>query len=38
MHALTWPLRAARRLALAVRYWAALGYPWHLAWIKAAPR
>lgn len=34
--ALIWPLRAARRLALAIRYYWALGYSWHLAWSKAA--
>ncbi len=33
--ALTWPLRAVRRLALAGRYYARLGYSWHLAWVKA---
>lgn len=35
MRALTWPLRAARRLWLASRYWMALRYSWHLAWMKA---
>ncbi len=25
-----------QRLALATRYYLALGYSWHLAWIKAA--
>lgn len=32
---LTWPLRTLARLALAVRFWAALGYSWHVSWIKA---
>jgi len=35
MRALTWPLRTASRLWLAVRYWMALNYSWHLAWMKA---
>lgn len=34
-HAMSWPLRAMRRLALAGRYWLALDYSWHLAWIKS---
>jgi hypothetical protein len=33
--AVTWPQRAANRLALACRYWLALDYSWHLAWIKS---
>lgn len=36
MRALTWPLRTLRRLALAVKFYALLGYTWHLAWTKAA--
>ena len=36
MRALTWPLRTLARLALAVKFYAQLGYSWHLAWIKAA--
>lgn len=36
MRALTWPIRAAARLARAVKFKRALGYPWHLAWSKAA--
>lgn len=36
MRALTLPLRVARRLALAVKFHGRLGYPWHLAWAKAA--
>ena len=35
MRALTWLMRALRRLALAVRYFLALDYSWHMAWIKA---
>lgn len=35
MRALTAPLRIARRLKLAVRYYILLGYSWHLAWSKA---
>lgn len=35
MRALTFPLRAAGRIALAIKFWAALDYTWHLAWIKA---
>ena len=35
MRALTWLMRALRRLALAIRYYLALGYTWHLAWAKA---
>jgi len=35
MRALTWPLRALRRLVLAGKYWLALDYSWHLAWTKA---
>lgn len=38
MRALTWPLRFARRLALAVRYHIALRYSWHLAWVKTGGR
>ncbi len=34
--ALTFPLRALQRLALAVKYFFRLGYSWHLAWVKAA--
>jgi len=29
------PMRLARRLALATRYYLALNYTWHLAWMKA---
>lgn len=29
-------MRLISRLALAARYYLALGYSWHLAWIKAA--
>jgi len=29
------PTRLARRLALATRYYLALNYTWHLAWMKA---
>jgi Mn-dependent DtxR family transcriptional regulator len=28
-------IRLLRRLRLAARYWARLGYDWHRAWIKA---
>lgn len=35
MRALTWPLRAAARLLLAVKFWLMLGYSWHMAWVKA---
>ena len=31
-------MRLIRRLALAVRYCARLGYTWRLAWIKAEGR
>jgi hypothetical protein len=34
--ALTFPLRAVRRLALALKLHVKLGYSWHLAWVKAA--
>lgn len=36
MHALTLPLQLAARATLALRYWLALDYSWHLAWVKAA--
>jgi len=36
MRALTWPQRTLRRLILAARLYASLGYTWHLAWVKAA--
>lgn len=36
MRALTLPLRAIARLALAVKFYGRLGYSWHLAWVKAA--
>lgn len=35
MRALTWPMRALRRLALAGKYYVTLGYSWHVSWIKA---
>lgn len=38
-HALTAaaaPVRIARRLSLALRFYHHLGYTWHLAWVKAA--
>lgn len=36
MHALTAPLRIARRLAQALKFHSRLNYTWHLAWVKAA--
>lgn len=36
MHALTAPLALVARASLAMRYWLALDYSWHLAWVKAA--
>jgi len=36
MRALTFPLRLVSRVGLAARYWLALDYSWHLAWVKAA--
>lgn len=30
------PLRAGRRFTLALKFYARLGYSWHLAWQKAA--
>lgn len=36
MRALTLPLRALQRVALALKYFNRLGYSWHLAWIKSA--
>jgi len=35
MRTLTWPMRAIARLALAAKFWLALDYSWHLAWIKS---
>jgi|GEM_PF-5481269 len=34
--ALSFPLRALQRLALAVKFYRGLHYSWHLAWVKAA--
>lgn len=36
MRALTFPGRLVARGLLALRYWLALDYSWHLAWVKAA--
>lgn len=36
MRALTLPLRALQRLALAIKFYSRLRYSWHLAWVKAA--
>ena len=36
MRALISAIRLLRRARLAVRYWLALNYSWHLAWIKSA--
>lgn len=30
--------RTVRRCVLTARYWYALGYSWHLAWVKAERR
>ena len=39
---LAWPLHCGARLWLrfwrAVRFWYALDYSWHLAWVKAYPK
>ncbi len=35
MRALTSPMRVIARLALAAKFWLALDYSWHLAWIKS---
>lgn len=34
--ALSAPLRFIGRVAMAGKYYSALGYSWHLAWVKAA--
>lgn len=36
MRALTSPLRALQRVALALKYFIRLDYSWHLAWVKSA--
>lgn len=36
MRALTAPLRAVRRVALALKFFIRLDYSWRLAWIKSA--